>query len=88
VAPDFAAFHPRAVAAAQTAAVTCGVLGRGENNSSQESQDRSTRTPASQLVVLISTTPPRSSEPLQHRMCSVSRESNNTPFFLRQLTGT
>src|SRR4051794_14230773 len=52
--------QPRARATAQIAAGICGTLSAGTNNTSQESHDRSTRTPASQLVVTISTTPPRS----------------------------
>jgi hypothetical protein len=61
--PGPATDHPLAAAAAEIAATTWGVLARGANNTSQASHERSIRTPASQLVVLISTTPSLLSDP-------------------------
>jgi hypothetical protein len=49
--------HPWISAAAQIATGICGTLSRGANGVSHASQTRSTRTPASQLVVMLNMTP-------------------------------
>jgi hypothetical protein len=96
--PGPATDHPLAAAAAEIAATTWGVLARGANNTSQASHERSIRTPASQLVVLISTTPSLLSDPAgPHRNArrppnlayrSISQEGDSAMWLPSQLTGS